>query len=86
MKAVAVLFEVTIQFSWQDENEISTYHCGSLEGARKLVRDWKGKDKIRWYSIEGQEFLPCKEDDPSGQLYIGVIHHEFHEYHWKEVI
>lgn len=84
MKPVAVLFEVHIQFSWQEENEVSIYHCGSLEGAKKFVREWKGKDKIKWYSIEGQEFLPCKDNDPDGQLYIGVTHMEFNEFHWAE--
>ena len=80
MTVVARLFEVTCQFSWQKDNDdVSKWHCASLEGARRFVKEEMGKGDLLWYSIEGQDFIPCDESDPDGQLYIGVNHFEFND-------
>ena len=73
---VARLFKVTCGFAWQDENESSTWHCASLDGAKRFIA--RQKD-LTWYSIEGEDFIPCDENDPGGQLYIGMTYFEFHE-------
>ena len=77
---VARLFKVTLQWDWQKEDdETSTWHCGSLEGARKFCQKMIDKGGVLWFSIEGEDFIPCDENDPDGQLYIGMTHFEFHE-------
>lgn len=76
MTVVARLFKVTCHFAWQDKNETSTWHCASLDGAKRFIKRQK---ELEWYSIEGQNFIPCDEDDPTGQLYIGCTYHEFVE-------
>lgn len=77
---VARLFEVTCQFSWQKESDASSvWHCASLEGARRFVKEKMGKGDLLWYAIEGQDYIPCDENDPTGQLYIGVNHFEFND-------
>lgn len=77
MTIVATLYKVTCSFTWQeDENDTSTWHCASLDGAKRFIE--RQKD-LRWYSIEGQEFIPCDEDDPYGQLYIGMTYFEFND-------
>lgn len=84
MKRVARLFEVTCKFNYHGENEVANWHCGSLDGAYRFIEKLKSQGGLLWYSIEGQEFLPCDEDDPDGQLYIGVIHHEFKDLRKEE--
>ena len=80
MRTHAILYEVTCQFDYQKEdNDVSIWHCASLKGARRFVEKQKALGGLLWYSIEGQEFIPCDENDPDGQLYIGMIHHEFHK-------
>ena len=74
MTVIASLYKVECNFTWQDENEVSTWHCATLEGAHRFI---EVKNDLRWYSIEGQDFIPCNEEDPGGQLYIGVTHFEF---------
>ena len=76
---VARLFKVTIQFDYQKRDEVSTWHCGSLEGARNFCKEKIDKGGVIWYSIEGQDFIPCDKNDPNGLLYIGIIYNEFHE-------
>lgn len=73
---IARLFKVTCHFDWQRENEVSTWHCGSLRGAKEFIAKQR---ELNWYSIEGEDFIPCDENDPGGQLYIGCTHFEFHE-------
>lgn len=80
MMVVARLYKVTCQFSWQKDNDdVSTWHCASLEGAKRFVKEKMDKGDLLWYSIEGQDFIPCDENDPNGQLYIGMTHFEFNE-------
>ena len=78
MTIVAELFKVTCGFEWQEENETSTWHCATLEGAHRFVEKMKAQG-LTWYSIEQETFIPCDEDDPDGQLYLGCDHFEFHE-------
>ena len=78
MTTIVTLYEVTCHFSWEDENETSTWTCASLEGANKLVEREKNHELV-WYSIAGYTYHPCNEDDPNGQLYKGMIYHEFKE-------
>lgn len=75
---IARLYKVTCQFDWQKGDETSTWHCGTLKGARRFVESQKDRGLL-WYSIEGQDFIPCDENEPGGQLYIAMIHHEFKE-------
>ena len=79
MTVIARLFKVTLQWDWQKEDETSTWHCATLEGARRFCQKMIDKGRVLWFSIEGQNFIPCDEDDPDGQLYIGMTHFEFHE-------
>lgn len=78
MTTIVTLFKVECHFDWQTENDTSTWHCGSLDGARRLVEKQKA-DGLLWYSIEGYDYHPCKESDPLGQLYLGMIWFEFKE-------
>lgn len=78
MTVVATLYKVECHFDWEEENEVSTWHCGSLEGAYRFIEKQKEKGLL-WYAIEGEDFCPCNEDDPEGQLFIGVNHFEFKE-------
>ena len=73
---VARLYEVRCHFTWQDENDVGVWHCATLDGAKRFIAKQKDVD---WYAIEGQDFIPCNENDPGGQLYIGMIYHEFKE-------
>lgn len=75
---LATLFKVECHFDFEDENETSVWHCGSLEGARRFIEKQKSKGLL-WYSIQGQDYIPCDENDPYGQLYIGLTHFEFKE-------
>lgn len=76
MTIVAKLYKVTCNFGWQTEDETSTWHCATLDGAYRFIEKQK---ELRWYSIEENTFIPCDENDPDGQLYIGCNHFEFHE-------
>lgn len=81
---VATLFKVTLQMDWQKEDdETSIWHCGSLDGARRFCQKMIDKGGVLWFSIEGQDFIPCDENDPDGQLYIRTTHFEFYELHKK---
>lgn len=83
MKAIlATLYKVECNFTWEDKNSSSTWSFGSLEGAKKFVE--KKKDELRWYSIEGLDYMPCDDDDPYGQLYQGMIYFEFNEFEENE--
>ena len=73
---IATLFKVTVHFKGRDDNDVSTWHCGSYNGALRFIDTL---DNYDWYSIEGQEFRPCHDNDPMGQLYIGLICFDFHE-------
>ena len=75
---VAHLCKVTCNFKYQGENETDTWHCATMDGARRFV-EGKRKD-LRWYSIEEQTFRTCNEDDPDGLLYIGLKNFEFEEF------
>ena len=80
MMVVARLYAVKCQFSWQKEDDdVSIWHCASLDGARRFIKEKMDKGDLLWYSIEGQDYIPCDEDDPNGQLYIGITHFEFHD-------
>lgn len=77
---VARLFKITCQFTWQKgSDDVSVWHCASLEGARRFIKEKVIKGDLLWYSIEGQDYMPCDEDDPNGQLYIGITHFEFND-------
>lgn len=78
MTIVATLYEVHCHFEWEEDSEVSTWHCATLDGAHRFIEKQKTKG-LMWYSIEGQDFIPCNEDDPDGQLYIGMKHFEFKE-------
>lgn len=79
MKILATIYQVTLQWDWQDEDETSTYSCGSLAGAHKFIAQKVEKGDVLWYSIEENSYIPCKKDDPEGQLYIGCDYMEFHD-------
>ena len=51
------------------------YSFGMLAGARAWVE--RHRDELVWYSITGLEAIPCDELHPEGQLYYGVIYHDF---------
>lgn len=77
---VARLFEVTCQFDWQvRDDDTSVWHCATLSGAHDFIENQREISKLIWYSIEGQEYIPCDENNPDGQLYIGVTHFEYHD-------
>lgn len=66
------MYKVTVHYDWQDEaDDGGIWHCGSWEGAQAFVEEQKQKG-ADWYSIEEHTFIPCDEDDPAGQLYIGM--------------
>ena len=72
---VARLVKLTVGFTWEKESEQgSVWHFGSVEGARKWV---EAKDDVAWYSIEVEEFIPCNDGDPLGQLYIGCDYFDY---------
>ena len=74
---IATLYKVTIGYDWSDGT--ASWTCGSLEGARRFVKKEIGRGGVCWYSIMGHQYMPCHEDDPLGQLYIGLIHTEYNE-------
>lgn len=75
---VATLYKVECNFKWdEDVDSSSSWTFGSLNGARKFVE--KRKDTLRWYAISGYDYIPCDENEPDGQLYLGMIYHEFEE-------
>lgn len=76
---IATLYKLKCQFDWQVKNDDTcTWTFGSLEGVHNFIEEQKKKGLL-WYSIEGQEYIPCDENDPKGQLYIGLFYMEFKE-------
>ena len=64
------IWKVECHYNWDsEENSFSTYHFGSYKGALMwVVKNGKNLD---WAYIEENKFIPCKKDNPEGQLYIG---------------
>lgn len=85
MTIMATLYKVTCHFNYQKENDTSTWHCATLNGAHRFVES-KIENGLDWYSIEGEDFIPCDESDPGGFLYIGMKHFEFNEINKGEKI
>ena len=73
-------YKVSCNFKWEAEDDpelknTNTYSFASLEGARAWVE--RHRNGVVCYSIEGLEAVPCFPDDPAGQLYFGMIYHDF---------
>lgn len=77
-KVIATLYEVHCGFDWMNDGDGDKWTCATLDGARRFVEKQKEKG-LTWYAIEGRQYLPCNDEDPDGQLYIGIIYHEFRE-------
>lgn len=87
MKSLYTTWTVTIAWEWQkkfnDEREGSKYTFGSLKGCNDWVSsqilrgEENPENKVLWYAIEGLNHYPCSEKEPEGQLYAGMIHHEY---------
>lgn len=70
-----ILTRLRVGFSWDREDNCSTYSFGSVEGAREWIKSHK--EQIDWYAIEQVQYLPCDADNPKGQLYQGMLYHTY---------
>lgn len=70
--------KVTIFFNG-DDGEGSTWHCGSLEGAKRFVEQKVAKGNVYAYSIEVIDWIPIDENDQDGQLYGGMRYMDYQE-------
>lgn len=70
--------KVTIFYTWDDGNG-SSYHCGSLSGAKKFVQGKVAKGDVKAYAIEVIDWLPIDDRDPEGQLYGAMKYHCYQE-------
>jgi hypothetical protein len=74
-----IVTKLTVGFTWaKDDRDVAHYSFGSVHGAKKWVQ--KNKEQINWYAIEEVEYIPCDKDDPMGQLYLGMLYHEFKDF------
>lgn len=71
--------KVTIFYTWDKDGDGATWHCGSLEGAKRFVDKKIAKGDVKAYSIEVIDWLPVDEADPDGQLYGGMRYMEYQE-------
>lgn len=69
--------KVTLFFDWDDEG--SEFHCGSIKGAKKFVENKVARGDVKAYAIEVIDWMPVDRKDPDGQLYGGMVYHEFQE-------
>lgn len=75
---LATLYHVDCHYSYMKEDDVAPYTFGSLEGAKQFVEEQKSKD-LTWYSIKGLEYRPCDDNNPGGQLYMGMIYFDYQE-------
>jgi hypothetical protein len=72
------LTKLTVGFKWDKKGEGADYTFASIIGAREWIDN--NRDQINWYAIIEVEYIPCNENNPMGQLYQGVLYHEFTEF------
>ena len=78
MSAYFTFYRVNCKFNWAIDDDYDTYSFGSLEGAKAWIESKKAE--LMWCSIEGLEARPCNEGNPGGQLFYGMIYHDFIEF------
>ena len=78
-KPVATIVKVICNHSWADDNDTSTYSFATVIGAQRWVKARLDRHDLDWFAIEGQHYYPCDDNNPDGQLYIGVFHTEFYD-------
>ena len=72
------IWKVDCGFSWEeDKNGCSSYSFGSYDGALMWVINHA--DELDWVSIADNNYMPCDEDNPEGQLYIGCDVSQYYE-------
>lgn len=76
-----ILTRLKVGFKWEKDGNCSTYSFGSISGAKAWVEEKRAD--IDWYAIEQVQYIPCDESNPGGQLYQGMLYHEFVDF--KEV-
>lgn len=87
-QSLFTMAKLTIFYNY-NHGDGSHHSFGSIKGARDFIEEAIKNDKnktIDSYSIEEISYIPCKEDEPDGKLYLGVSYFEFIELKEKDEI
>lgn len=72
------MVEIKVTLYYNDDNG-STWHCGSLDGAKKFIDSKIAKGGVSGYCIEAIEWLPVDANEPDGLLYGGMKYFDYKE-------